>query len=61
MAEWKHLQEEAAKRDHRKIGLEQELFYFDELSPGSCFFLPHGARLYNKLIETIREQYPQAG
>jgi hypothetical protein len=23
MAEWKHLQEEAAKRDHRKIGLEQ--------------------------------------
>ena len=57
MAEWKHLQEEAAKRDHRKIGLEQELFYFDELSPGSCFFLPHGARLYNKLIETIREQY----
>ena len=51
------LQEEAAKRDHRKIGLEQELFYFDELSPGSCFFLPHGTRLYNKLIETIRGEY----
>ena len=51
------LQEEAAKRDHRKIGLEQELFYFDELSPGSCFFLPHGGRLYNKLIETIRGEY----
>ena len=29
------LQEEAAKRDHRKIGLEQELFYFDELSPAA--------------------------
>lgn len=57
MTEWKHLQEEAAKRDHRKIGLEQELFYFDELSPGSCFFLPHGTRLYNKLIETIRSEY----
>ena len=57
MTEWKHLQEEAAKRDHRKIGLEQELFYFDELSPGSCFFLPHGTRLYNKLIETIRGEY----
>ena len=53
----RHLQEEAAKRDHRKIGLEQELFYFDELSPGSCFFLPHGTRLYNKLIETIRGEY----
>jgi len=57
MAEWKHFQEEAAKRDHRKIGLEQELFFFDELSPGSCFFLPHGGRLYGKLQEVIREQY----
>jgi threonyl-tRNA synthetase len=57
MAEWKHFQEEAAKRDHRKIGLEQELFFFDELSPGSCFFLPHGGRLYNKLQGLIREQY----
>ena len=34
-AEWKHFQEQAAKRDHRKIGLEQELFYFDELSPAA--------------------------
>jgi threonyl-tRNA synthetase len=34
--------EEAAKRDHRKIGKEQELFFFHEFSPGSCFFLPHG-------------------
>uniref|UniRef100_A0A7S0IKQ1 Probable threonine--tRNA ligase, cytoplasmic n=1 Tax=Calcidiscus leptoporus TaxID=127549 RepID=A0A7S0IKQ1_9EUKA len=54
--EWKHLQEEAAKRDHRVIGLKQELFFFDELSPGSCFFLPHGGRLWNKLQGAIREQ-----
>ena len=40
-------QEEAAKRDHRKIGEQQELFFFDEVSPGSCFFLPHGCRIYN--------------
>uniref|UniRef100_A0A7S4EW97 Probable threonine--tRNA ligase, cytoplasmic n=1 Tax=Chrysotila carterae TaxID=13221 RepID=A0A7S4EW97_CHRCT len=54
--EWKHFQEEAAKRDHRVIGLKQELFFFDELSPGSCFFLPLGGRLYTKLCEAIRGQ-----
>ena len=47
LAEWKLLQEEAAKRDHRKIGEQQELFFFDDVSPGSCFFLPHGCRIYN--------------
>ena len=35
----------------------KELFFFDDLSPGSCFFLPHGCRLYNRLMEVIREQY----
>lgn len=49
--------EEAAKRDHRKIGKEQELFFFHELSPGSCFFLPHGTRIYNTLLEFLREEY----
>ena len=57
LAEWKTIQEEAAKRDHRKIGEAQELLFFDELSPGSCFFLPHGCRIYNKLMDIIREQY----
>ncbi|KAF1745122.1 hypothetical protein MXB_2636 [Myxobolus squamalis] len=49
------LQEEAAKRDHRKLGREQELFFFHELSPGSCFFMPKGTHIYNKLIDFIRE------
>jgi len=57
LQEWKTLQEEAAKRDHRKIGEKQELLFFDDLSPGSCFFLPHGCRIYNKLMGIIREQY----
>ena len=61
LKEWKHVQEEAAKRDHRKIGREQELFFFHELSPGSCFFLPKGAHIYNKLIEYIREEYMMQG
>jgi len=33
---------------------EQELFFFHELSPGSCFFLPKGAHIYHKLCELIR-------
>lgn len=53
--------EEAAKRDHRKIGKEQELFFFHELSPGSCFFLPHGTRIYNTLVEFLRSEYWERG
>mmetsp|Transcript_47664 Transcript_47664/g.158891 ORF Transcript_47664/g.158891 Transcript_47664/m.158891 type:complete len:791 (+) Transcript_47664:31-2403(+) len=54
---WERLQEEAAKRDHRRLGLQQELFFFDEVSPGSSFFLPHGARIYNKLMNMIKAEY----
>ncbi len=46
---------EAKKRDHRLVGAKQELFFFHDLSPGSCFFLPHGARVYNRLQEHIRQ------
>jgi threonyl-tRNA synthetase len=61
LKEWKHFQEEAAKRDHRKIGRNQELFFFHELSPGSCFFLPRGAFIYNTLVEFIRSEYWKRG
>ncbi|KAF2738319.1 threonyl-tRNA synthetase-like protein [Polyplosphaeria fusca] len=53
--------EEAAKRDHRKIGREQELFFFHEWSPGSCFFLPHGMTIYNTLMEFLRQEYWKRG
>ncbi|KAF9308321.1 threonyl-tRNA synthetase [Podila horticola] len=53
--------QEAARRDHRKIGREQELFFFHELSPGSCFFLPHGARIYNTLMDFIKQEYRKRG
>jgi len=61
LKEWEHFQEEAAKRNHRKIGTEQELFFFHELSPGSCFFYPKGAIIYNKLIDFIRSEYRKRG
>ncbi|XP_031524149.1 threonine--tRNA ligase 2, cytoplasmic isoform X3 [Papio anubis] len=57
MRNWEKFQEEAKNRDHRKIGKEQELFFFHDLSPGSCFFLPRGAFIYNTLTDFIREEY----
>lgn len=61
LKEWEKFQEEAAKRDHRKIGREQELFFFHELSPGSCFFQPKGAHIYNTLVKFIRNEYWKRG
>lgn len=61
LKEYLHNLEEAKKRDHRKLGQQQELFFFHELSPGSCFFLPHGARIYNKLQTFIRGEYKKRG
>ncbi|KAF7970500.1 hypothetical protein HWV62_23817 [Athelia sp. TMB] len=61
LTEYKKFLEEAARRDHRKIGKEQELFFFNDLSPGSCFFLPHGTRIYNTLLELMRSEYYKRG
>ncbi|XP_064474269.1 threonine--tRNA ligase 1, cytoplasmic-like isoform X2 [Ornithodoros turicata] len=61
LKEWQKFQEEAAKRDHRKIGKEQELFFFHELSPGSCFFQPNGAHIYNTLVDLIKGEYKKRG
>ncbi|PRW60977.1 threonyl-tRNA synthetase [Chlorella sorokiniana] len=57
LKEYQHRMEEARKRDHRNVGTQQELFFFHPLSPGSCFFLPHGARIYNAMVEFMREKY----
>jgi len=57
LKEYQHRMEEAKKRDHRNIGMQQELFFFHPLSPGSCFFLPAGSRIYNCLMEFIRDKY----
>ncbi|KFK26446.1 hypothetical protein AALP_AA8G249500 [Arabis alpina] len=59
----KYLQflEEAKKYDHRLLGQKQELFFCHPLSPGSWFFLPLGTRVYNKLMDFIKEQYWKRG
>ncbi|XP_027944064.1 threonine--tRNA ligase, mitochondrial isoform X3 [Eumetopias jubatus] len=58
---WEEWKEEAELRDHRRIGKAQELFFFHELSPGSCFFLPRGTRVYNALVAFIRAEYTRRG
>ncbi|XP_068026819.1 LOW QUALITY PROTEIN: threonine--tRNA ligase, mitochondrial [Melanerpes formicivorus] len=63
LAAWQQAQDEAALRDHRahRAGEPQELFFFHKLSPGSCFFLPRGAHIYNTLVEFIRSEYRARG
>lgn len=47
--------------NHRTIGNDLKLFFFDDMSPGSCFFLPHGTIIYNKLMELLRFHYKKLG
>ena len=53
--------EEAMKRDHRKLGKELELFFFDETAPGMAYFLPKGFTLLNTLINYWRELHRKNG
>ena len=59
----KHLElvEEAKRRDHRKLGRELDLFSFHPEAPGSPFFHPKGAFVYNALVAFIRRLYEQFG
>ncbi|CAA7029500.1 unnamed protein product [Microthlaspi erraticum] len=52
---------EAKNYDHRVLGKDQKLFFCDQLSPGSWFFLPYGTRVYNKLMEFIKKEYWKRG
>ncbi len=53
--------EEAMKRDHRKLGKELDLFFFDETAPGMAYWLPKGFTLMNTLIEFWRELHKKKG
>ena len=53
--------EEAAKRDHRKLGREMSLFHFEEVAPGSVFWHPSGWRLFQTLISYMRRRQEKAG
>lgn len=53
--------EEAEKRNHQRIGKEQELFFFDETSPGSPFLLPNGTKIFNAIQKLLRSEYRKRG
>ncbi len=56
-----HMLEEAAKRDHRKLGREMDLFHFEEHAPGSVFWHPAGWRVFQTLIAYMRRRQEAAG
>ncbi|WP_374642499.1 threonine--tRNA ligase [Tabrizicola sp.] len=53
--------EEAAKRDHRKLGREMELFHLQEEAPGMVFWHPNGWTIYRTLEDYMRGRLRQAG
>jgi threonyl-tRNA synthetase len=53
--------EEAKRRDHRRLGVELDLFHLDQVSPGSPFYHPKGTILYNGLVSYMRSLYPKYG
>ncbi|CAG8081976.1 unnamed protein product [Penicillium nalgiovense] len=61
MAEHLKFLEEAEKRNHLRIGKEQELFFFDEVSPGCPFLLPNGTKIFNQLQSLLRSEYRKRG
>jgi len=53
--------EEAAKRDHRKLGREMDLFHMQEEAPGQVFWHPNGWRIYTELQDYMRRRQRAGG
>lgn len=53
--------EQAKQRDHRRLGQQLDLFSLHPIAPGSPFFHPKGATLYNLLVEYMRGLYGRYG
>lgn len=52
---WTKQREEAAKRDHRRLGRELDLFHFHPVAPGAAFWTPKGTSLYQTLSDWMRK------
>lgn len=59
--EYLNMLEEAKKRDHRKLGKELELFFFDETAPGMAYWMPKGFKMMNILIDLWRKEHEKRG
>ena len=53
--------EEAKKRDHRRLGVQLDLFSFHDVSPGSAFWHPKGQRIWRTLEGAMRELQTRRG
>ncbi|MGH1423529.1 MAG: threonine--tRNA ligase [Pseudooceanicola sp.] len=56
-----HMLEEAAKRDHRKLGREMDLFHMQEEAPGQVFWHPNGWTVYTELQDYMRRKQRAGG
>lgn len=56
-----HMLEEAAKRDHRKLGREMSLFHMQEEAPGQVFWHPNGWTIYTQIQDYIRRKQRAGG
>ncbi|MEE9427829.1 MAG: threonine--tRNA ligase [Paracoccaceae bacterium] len=56
-----HMLEQAALRDHRKLGREMDLFHMQEEAPGQVFWHPNGWRIYTTLQDYMRRKQQAAG
>jgi threonyl-tRNA synthetase len=56
----KHL-EEARRRDHRRLGVELDLFHLSDHSPGSPFWHPKGMKIWNALEDVRRRENLRRG
>jgi len=58
----KHLDflKEAEKRDHRILGKNMDLFHFQEDAPGAIFWHPKGWKIFQKLVDYMREKQDEA-
>ncbi|MBX5492937.1 MAG: threonine--tRNA ligase [Chloroflexi bacterium] len=53
--------EEAKRRDHRRLGRELRLFFFDDVAPGQPFLLPKGMTIIRALEELSRREHARRG
>lgn len=61
LKDYKHMLEEALKRDHRKLGKELELYFISDYAKGMPTYMPKGLTLKNILIDFWREIHKKAG
>lgn len=61
LVDYLHRLEESKKRDHRKLGMDLDLFQFHTVSPGAAFYHPKGAIIFNELTNFLRKEYRKRG